>query len=89
MAAELFTDEDLRALLAAVGADQTLSAAEYGRSFEELDLDSLARVEIASRVKTRFGIDIEDDLVAELSPTGMKHIVNDRLGAEVRPGNPL
>ena len=88
MAAEVFTDEDVRALLDAVGADQTLSAAEFSRSFEELDLDSLARVEIASRVKTRFGIDIEDDLVPELSPTGMKHLVNNRLGTVVRPGSP-
>ncbi|MEU4242872.1 acyl carrier protein [Actinoplanes sp. NPDC026619] len=89
MAADVFTDEDVRALLAAVGADQALGAAEYSRSFEDLDLDSLARVEIASRVKTRFGIDIGDDLVAELSPAGMKHLVNNRLGAVVRPGSPL
>jgi acyl carrier protein len=84
MATETFTDTDVRDLLVAVGCGSAGAADTYGTSFEELELDSLARMEMASRIKSRFGIEVEDDLGPELTPTGMRHLINERLaGVEV------
>lgn len=77
-----FTHEDMRGLLAMVGADPNLSDDDYRRSFEELELDSLARVEIASRVRDRFGLEVEQDLTGELSPYDVAELVNRRLGED-------
>ena len=79
MATKILTDEDMRGLLLAVGADPTTNSAHYARSFDELDLDSLARVEIASRIRDRFGVNIEEEMVAEQTPAAMRDLVNQRL----------
>lgn len=81
MAFETFSDEDARAVLLAVGADPSVSPGEYTMSFDELGLDSLARMEIASRIQDRFGVDVEEDLCAERTPAEMKHLVNELLAA--------
>ncbi|GAB3744503.1 acyl carrier protein [Microlunatus parietis] len=74
------TDDDLRQLLLAVGLDAATAVPEsYQRSFTDLDLDSLARVEIASRIQDQFGVEIEPDLTAEATPAGIRDLVNDRL----------
>lgn len=74
------TDDDLRQLLLAVGLDAATAVPEsYQQSFTELDLDSLARVEIASRIQDQFGVEIEPDLTAEATPAGIRDLVNDRL----------
>ncbi|GAA3508621.1 acyl carrier protein [Actinomadura keratinilytica] len=77
--APVLTDDDVQALLRAVGAPAGVTAGDHGRSFEELGLDSLARFEIASRIKRRYGVDIEDDITAETSPAGVRDLVNGRL----------
>lgn len=81
---ETLTDEDVSALLRAVGHANADDGDLYGRSFEELDIDSLARVEMASRIQTRFGVDVEEQLTAELSPSAMQRLVNQRLADGVR-----
>jgi minimal PKS acyl carrier protein len=78
---QTFTDDDLRLLLIAVGLAPDVTEESYGLTFEELDLDSLARMEIATRIQETYGVDIEDDLVAELSPLQAKRLVNERLGS--------
>jgi hypothetical protein len=79
MAFENFTDEDSRAVLLAVGADPSLSPCDYTRSFEELGLDSLAWMEIASRIQDRFGVDIDGEFDAGRTPAEMKALVNELL----------
>ncbi|GIG92078.1 acyl carrier protein [Plantactinospora endophytica] len=75
------TDDDVRGLLLAVGASPAVAAGDLTRSFEELELDSLARIEIASRVKDRFGVEVEDDLTPSETPIGLQRLVNARLAA--------
>ncbi|WP_433429243.1 phosphopantetheine-binding protein [Nonomuraea sp. CA-141351] len=77
--AERFTDHDLRKLLAAVGLDQSLSESELSRSFEELGLDSLARMEIATRIQDDHDVDVEADLTADNTPEDLMRMVNARL----------
>jgi acyl carrier protein len=81
MATEVFSHTDVRDLLVAVGCADAAASATYAASFEELELDSLARVEMASRIKSRYGIDVEDDLDPTLTPDGMRQLVNERLAA--------
>ncbi|SFC70697.1 acyl carrier protein [Streptomyces aidingensis] len=77
------TEDGVRDLLRAVGlGPETVSdAAAFATSFEDLGLDSLARVETASRIKERFGVDIEEELTAETTPEEMRRLVKDRLAA--------
>jgi acyl carrier protein len=73
------TNEVLLELLLAVGLAGSAGAEVFNRSFEDLDLDSLARMEIATRIQTRYGVDIEDELTAEETPEGLKNLVTGRL----------
>ncbi|PRX02695.1 UNVERIFIED_ORG: minimal PKS acyl carrier protein [Actinomadura viridilutea] len=68
----------MQALLRAVGAAGA-APGDRGRTFEELGLDSLARFEIASRIKNRYGVDVESEITAETSPAGLRDLVNSRL----------
>jgi acyl carrier protein len=81
MAGEIFTDTDVRELLVIVGMEPSVNSQAYGLSFEALDLDSLARVEMASRIRDRFGVDVEEELTADATPEHLKQIVNQRLSA--------
>lgn len=74
------TVEDLRSLLLAVGLSPAAAPHAADRSFDELDLDSLARTELASRIQDRFGVDVEEDVTGELSPAGLRELVNARIG---------
>lgn len=78
MSAELLSDEQVRELLVAVGAG-AVTADDFARTFEELELDSLARTEIASRLQTRFGVDVDEELTATETPAGLRILVNQRL----------
>jgi acyl carrier protein len=79
MEAEILTQEEVREMLVAVGAAHSLTSEDHGRSFDDLDLDSLARTELAARIRDRYGIDIEDELTEEASPAVMRDLVNRRL----------
>ncbi|QXJ21514.1 acyl carrier protein [Actinomadura graeca] len=78
MPVEKITDEDVLELLVAVGLDKAAGAESLARSFEELDLDSLARMEIATRIQDRYDIDVEEDLTAEQTPEGLRRMVTER-----------
>jgi hypothetical protein len=78
------TDTDIRELLLAVGLDPATGPDAYRSSFAELDLDSLARVEIATRLQTRYGFDVEEQITAESTPLDVKDLVNTRLSAANR-----
>lgn len=82
MRAEL-TDADVRELLLAVGMDGDVDDTTLAMSFEDLHLDSLARMEIASRIQTRYGFDIESLITADSAPLDVKAIVNGRLAATI------
>jgi hypothetical protein len=86
MTVEQLTEDDVRGLLVAVGAPSTTGPGDYGRTFDDLGLDSLARIEIASRIKDRYGVDVEEHLEADETPIGMARLVNVRLAtAERKP----
>ncbi|MFE7130740.1 acyl carrier protein [Streptomyces sp. NPDC057638] len=70
---------DLLTMLAAVGLEPSTGKAALDRSFEELDLDSLARVELASRIKGRYGIDIEDEITPQRTPAEVEELIGARL----------
>ncbi|EFE76300.1 acyl carrier protein [Streptomyces filamentosus] len=74
---------ELTAMLAAVGLDPALGEAALSRSFEDLGLDSLARVELASRVLGGFGLDIEDDITPGATPEDVEQLIQSRLSATV------
>lgn len=76
----VLSDEDVRTLLLAVGLDPAAGPEADSRSFDELDLDSLARMELAARVQDRFGVDVEEDITGDLSPSGLRLLVNARVG---------
>lgn len=73
------TEEAIEGMLHAVGLSQNIDQWQYHRSFDELDLDSLARMELASRIKERFGVDLEQDVTGEISPYKLKQLVIDRI----------
>ena len=63
----VLTDHTIKTLLVAVGADPAIEPADFDASFEDLDLDSLARAEFAARVR-----DLSEVLV-ELGPVAPRH----------------
>ncbi|TMR95157.1 acyl carrier protein [Nonomuraea basaltis] len=79
MPANTFTEADLRALLLAVGLGPAQD--DYTLTFEQLELDSLARVEIATRIEDRFGLILE--IAAEQSPAQVAELVNTSLAGAV------
>ncbi|MDX6345451.1 MAG: acyl carrier protein [Streptomyces sp.] len=72
-----FTDSDLAGLLLAVGAEPPVGAGVFDDSFRDLDLDSLARTEIAARVVERWAVDVEERLTPETTPTQLRRMVEE------------
>lgn len=83
MPAQELTDDELRDLLLAVGLNPASGAEAYTLCFDELDLDSLARFELASRIGDRFGINIENEVTAERTPDDLRRLVNELVSASV------
>ena len=77
MARYTFGEADMKQLLTAVGVDEAGEA--YSRSFSDLDLDSLARVEISTRIMDRFGVEVDEEYIADLTPGHLVSLVNERL----------
>jgi acyl carrier protein len=73
--------EGLKALLQAVGLDAGTGAEDYALSFDELGLDSLARVEIAARIRDAHGVDVEQEITPQLTPLELEELVNRRVAA--------
>ncbi|WP_240677818.1 phosphopantetheine-binding protein [Actinacidiphila soli] len=72
-----FTDSDLAGLLLAVGAEPPVGPGVFDDSFRDLDLDSLARTEIAARVVERWAVDVEEHLTPETTPTQLRRMVEE------------
>lgn len=66
--------DEVATLLMAVGT--SLSAGDEDRSFTELGVDSLARIEISKRVEGRFGVDIETQLGEDTTPAVLRSIID-------------
>jgi acyl carrier protein len=79
MTVRLLTEQEVHELLVGVGVSPAVVADSLDRTFEELELDSLARIQIASQIKDRFGVDVEEELSAKVTPGGMRELVNRRL----------
>jgi acyl carrier protein len=77
------TDDDIRVLLLAVGLEAGVGPETYSSTFDALQLDSLARMEIASRIQSRYGLDIEELITERITPLDVKDIVNQRLAISV------
>lgn len=82
MAETELTENDVRQLLVAVGVDPLAAEGGLDSSFEELGMDSLARLEIAGRLLDRYGITVEDELTPHETPAGIRQLVNLRLTGE-------
>jgi acyl carrier protein len=79
MAEQILDDAALLDLLRAVGLTASAGPESFALSFADLDLDSLARMEIATRIQDRYGVDVEEELTAEETPQGLQRLVADRL----------
>jgi acyl carrier protein len=77
----MITESEVRQLLMTVGVSPVTAEGDLDVSFEELGLDSLARIEIASRVLDRFGVEVEEQLTSQETPAGMRRLVNEKLTA--------
>ena len=81
------TIEDLtRILVECAGAADAVEAGKdlHDLEFEELGYDSLALMETAARTKVEFGVDLPDDVVAELhTPRAYLDTVNKNIGETV------
>jgi hypothetical protein len=75
----VLTDHTIKTFLVAVGADPAIEPADFDTSFEDLDLDSLARAEFAARVREATGVDVEDRLDPAVTPTAVRRMVLDQL----------
>ncbi|MEV5329632.1 acyl carrier protein [Nonomuraea fastidiosa] len=67
-------------LMAAVGADVTPE--QFDRTFESLNIDSLARAEISARAEERYGVVIEDRLTADTTPAQLGALLGEHAPAE-------
>lgn len=71
----LFSDADMSALLIAVGVEAPAPPQIFDSSFDELEIDSLGRTELATRVADRFGVDVEENMLPETTPNELRLIV--------------
>lgn len=71
----LLPDAELSALLIAVGVEAPAAADQFALSFEELEIDSLGRTELAARLADRFAVDVEEKLLPETTPNELRLIV--------------
>lgn len=71
------TDGDLAALLLAVGAEPPVGPGVFADSFQALDLDSLARSQIATLVAERWGVDVESQLGPGTTPEELRRLIDE------------
>ena len=78
---EMTYDDLMRIMRECAGADESvaITADAIDTGFDELGYDSLALLETAGRIEQDFGVDLADDLVAELTtPRRFLDAVNGR-----------
>lgn len=68
--------EDLRRLLLFVGVDPSVDVESTSESLEQLGLDSLASLEITTRIKQRFGLVLDEQELQGLRPSELRERVN-------------
>ncbi|MCH5670860.1 acyl carrier protein [Streptomyces gilvus] len=66
------SDQDMIGILLAVGADRSITVADLDSTFEQLELDSLARAEFAAKLKERTGVDAEEQTTADATPNAVR-----------------
>lgn len=71
------TDGDLAALLLAVGAEPPVGPGVFADSFQALDIDSLARTQIATLVAERWGVDVESRLGSGTTPEELRRLIDE------------
>jgi acyl carrier protein len=73
-----FTEDEMKALLLKVGLNP-VPADALNSTFATLVLDSLARIEIATRIQESYGVDLEPALTTgdDLTPSRVMAMVND------------
>lgn len=81
MSTDVVSDADLIEVLIAVGADRRITVVDFDRSFEDLELDSLARAEFAAKLRDRSGVDTDDVASPDSTPNEIRRIVLDELSA--------
>ncbi|MDA2813004.1 acyl carrier protein [Nocardiopsis sp. RSe5-2] len=75
MSTDALTDSEIAELIVAVGAEPDLEPGFMDTSFEDLELDSLSRAELAARLKKSHGVDLEADLTADTTPGGLRELL--------------
>jgi quercetin dioxygenase-like cupin family protein/acyl carrier protein len=84
MSTEILSDGQLTEMLVAVGAEPDLVPASLDTSFDDLELDSLSRAELAARLKSRYGVDVESALTPDTTPNEMRGLLGAALSARGR-----
>ncbi|WP_344807598.1 acyl carrier protein [Microlunatus ginsengisoli] len=82
--AEFGKDQLVEAMRAAAGEDEStdLASTVFEASFADLGYDSLAVLEIASRIEREYGIDLPEDTMAGVeTPAELVDLVNGQLRA--------
>lgn len=83
----VFTADDLRRIIrTTVGTDESvdLDGDILDTDFPDLGYDSLAVMEVASRIEKEFPVQVPDDAIADLlTPRALVDYVNARLGLKV------
>jgi hypothetical protein len=70
-----FADGDLAGLLLAVGAEPPIGPEIFDDSFQDLDIDSTARAQIAVLVAERWGVNVQDRLTADATPRDLRRFI--------------
>lgn len=85
MAGTRVTLDDLRRILLEAAGDDDgvdLSGDVIDVAFEELGYDSLALLEAGSRIQREYGVQLDDETLAEAqTPGALINLVNERLAA--------
>ncbi|BCJ56168.1 hypothetical protein Asp14428_76430 [Actinoplanes sp. NBRC 14428] len=71
----VLSDQTVIDLLIAVGASPAVTTGDFDSTFEDLDLDSLARAEFAARVKQHSGVEVEDAVHDDSTPNSIRRLV--------------
>ena len=68
-------DQTVTEMLVAVGADPAITPVDFDTTFEDLDLDSLARAEFAAQIKQRIGVGVDEQVHDDSTPNSVRRLV--------------
>lgn len=81
MSTAIVSDQELTQLLVAVGADHDVSIGHFDNSLEDLGLDSLARAELATKIRAKYRTELGEEIQPEATPNDVRRIVMTKLSA--------